>query len=177
MTAAAPSERPVLLFDGECAVCRHIAHWVQRCARQPAGDALQVQAIGADPAALERICPGLSIWDAYATVHVLMPDGSVKLGGEAIAQVLRELPATRRAAAVFEWRLWGRRPFQAALDLAYLILADVRPLLGCESCGQPAPWLRPLMWLKHGAHRLLGHRPRALANATPHRPTPPGVPP
>lgn len=28
--------------------------------------------------------------------------------------------------------------------MAYAILTDVRPLFGCESCGKPSFWVRPI---------------------------------
>jgi predicted DCC family thiol-disulfide oxidoreductase YuxK len=89
-------EKPILLFDDECAVCRHIAHWVQKLAQTKSGDTTIIERpIGNDPDLLRFLNPDLDIWDAYATIHVLMPDGSMKLGGEAVAEVLRSLPAKR----------------------------------------------------------------------------------
>jgi hypothetical protein len=40
-----------------------------------------------------------------------MPDGAMKLGGEAIAEVLRRLPNTEWFAGIFALRLSGHRPF------------------------------------------------------------------
>ena len=85
--------KPILLFDDECAVCRHIARWVQKLARTKSGETSIIERpIGNDPELLRSLNPDLDIWDAYATIHVLMPDGSMKLGGEAVAEVLRNLP-------------------------------------------------------------------------------------
>jgi predicted DCC family thiol-disulfide oxidoreductase YuxK len=140
----------VLLFDDECNVCRHIAAWVTRSAQTKAGpSSLVVQPIGEDPQVLERLSPGLSIWDAYATIHIVMPDGSVKIGGEAVAEVFRNLPRTRRLAKIFSVSLFGFRPFQKILNLSYLLLADIRPILGCESCGAPKPWVKPIYKVVH----------------------------
>lgn len=140
---AAPIES-VLLFDGECAVCRSIARWVVTSARRPSGArGLVVRPIGDDPIALRSMNPNLDIWDAYATIHLVMPDGRMKLGGEAVAEVFRSLPNCRWFAWTFAVTIFGTRPFQTILDLGYRILADVRPLLGCESCGTPAPWVKP----------------------------------
>jgi predicted DCC family thiol-disulfide oxidoreductase YuxK len=135
---------PILLFNDECAVCRRIGHWVQRSAqRSPGEPSLLVQPIGDDPAALLALHPGLDIWDAYETIHLLMPDGSMKLGGEAVAEVLRRLPNTKWFAGCFALTIFGFQPFQRMLNLSYAVLSDVRPLFGCESCGTPS-WLRPL---------------------------------
>jgi predicted DCC family thiol-disulfide oxidoreductase YuxK len=134
---------PILLFNGECAVCRSIARWVKTSAEKtPGGVRILEQPIGDDPDVLQVLHPGLDIWDAYETIHILMPDGSMKLGGEAVAEVLRRLPNCAWFAWVFALELFGIRPFQFVLDLGYTVLADVRPLLGCESCGIPSPFIK-----------------------------------
>jgi predicted DCC family thiol-disulfide oxidoreductase YuxK len=141
-------ERPILLFDNECGVCRRIAGWVKKSAQLKSGKtSLVVRPIGDDPEALRVLSPGLDIWEAYATIHVVMPDGSMKRGGEAVAEVLRELPRTRWLARSFAISIFGFRPFQSILNMAYFILADVRPLFGCESCGTPSLWVRSIKWL------------------------------
>ena len=142
---------PVLLYDGGCATCTRIAHWVAS-----AGPGILVRPVGNDPAELHQLNPSLDIWDAYAVSHVVMPDGSMKLGGEAVAEVLRRLPATRWLAPCLGLSVFGVRPFQATLNLAYTILDDVRPLFGCESCGRSKPWVRPFAWLKRSAAALRG---------------------
>ena len=122
-----------------------------------------VQPIGQDPEELRALNQDLNIWDAYATIHLLMPDGSMKLGGEAVAEVLRHLPSTRWFTGTFAIGVFGIRPFQAILNLAYAILADVRPVFGCESCGTPSPWVRPIRWMVKWVASLFGKR---------HRPSP-----
>jgi predicted DCC family thiol-disulfide oxidoreductase YuxK len=152
---------PILLFNDECGVCRSIAGWVRRSKR--GRELLDVRPIGDDPEALRRLDARLAIWDAYATIHLLMPDGSTKRGGEAVAEVLRRLPNTKWFSGLFALSVLGGRPFQELLDLGYAALSDVRPLFGCESCGAPSVWVRPiagpLLWAKallrgsHGAPR------------------------
>ena len=156
MSAAAPAQRgtvPILLYDGGCATCRNIAGWVQRSAARGGGPPPIVQRpVGNDPAELRQLNPDLDIWDAYAVSHVIMPDGSMKLGGEAVAEVLRCLPRTRRLATLLDLSLFGVRPFQVTLNLAYAVLDDIRPVFGCESCGRPKPWVRLIerltKWIK-----------------------------
>jgi predicted DCC family thiol-disulfide oxidoreductase YuxK len=154
---------PILLFNDECAVCRHIGRWVQRSAQSKSGGNIVVEPIGDDPERLRALNPDLDIWDAYATIHVLMPDGSMKLGGEAVAEVLRNLSNTKWFAWCFDTSIFGFRPFQVMLNVAYAILSDVRPLFGCESCGKPKI-LRPIQWMTKWAKALLGRKPRP----TPH---------
>jgi len=148
---------PILLFDGDCNTCRHIARWVENSARRkPGPPSIIVQPIGQDPAALRLLNPDLNIWEAYAAPHVLMPDGSMKRAGYAVAEVFRLLPNTRWLAGIFSVGMFGFQPFQMLLNVAYLILADVRPLLGCESCGRPSPWVKPLIWLVNRVKSLFG---------------------
>jgi predicted DCC family thiol-disulfide oxidoreductase YuxK len=158
---------PILLFDNECGVCRRIAGWVTKSAQLKTGKmSLVVRPIGDDPEALRLLNPALDIWQAYATIHVVMPDGSMKRGGEAVAEVLRELPNTSWLARSFAIRVFGFRPFQALLNVAYLILADVRPLFGCESCGTSSRWVRSIKWLMKWPTLVFGgaHQP----SMTPH---------
>jgi predicted DCC family thiol-disulfide oxidoreductase YuxK len=163
--------KPILLYNDECGVCRRIARWVQKSARDKTGNASLVERpIGDDPEALRALSPDLDIWDAYATIHLLMPDGSMKLGGEAVAEVLRTLPNTKWFAWSFAITVFGYRPFQRALDMAYALLADVRPLFGCESCGTPF-WVRPIRWMTKWPKALFGHsrqpRPRPHFSSLP----------
>jgi predicted DCC family thiol-disulfide oxidoreductase YuxK len=144
----ATDTKPILLYNDECAVCRRIAEWVRKAAKNAAGQTRLIERpIGDDPAVLRLLNPHLTLRDAYATIHLLMPDGSMRLGGEAVAEVLRRLPATRWFARSFSVKIFGWRPCQSLLNLAYLILADSRPIFGCESCGTAAPWVRPFVWL------------------------------
>jgi predicted DCC family thiol-disulfide oxidoreductase YuxK len=140
-----PQTKPVLLYNDECAVCRHIAHWVLRSARSASGDPSIVERpIGNDPEALALLNPDPDIWNAYATVHLLMPDGSMKIGGEAVAEVLRSIPSARWFTGIFAIGRGGFRPFQVLLDACYAALAAVRPLLGCESCGSTNVFVRSI---------------------------------
>ena len=156
---------PILLFNDECGVCRHLAKWVGKAAQTGSGAPILIeQPIGDDPAALRALNGDLDIWDAYATIHLLMPDGSMKLGGEAVAEVFRRLPSTKWFAWSFAVDLFGFRPFQLILDGGYMVLSDVRPVFGCESCGTPSPWLKPLARMTGWIRSHLGdsrHRPPA----------------
>ena len=156
---------PVLLFNDECGVCRSIASWVKRQV-QPGSNTnpIVVRPIGQDPEELRALNQDLNIWDAYATIHLLMSDGSMKLGGEAVAEVLRNLPSTRWFTWTFTISVFGVRPFQVILNLAYAILAEVRPIFGCESCGTPSPWVRPIRWIVKWTASLFGASHHASPN-------------
>ena len=158
--------KPTLLYNDECSVCRRIGHWVRKSAKGPAGEeSLVVQPIGDDPAALHEISSSLNIWDAYETIHLIMPDGTMKLGGEAVAEVFRKLPSTMWFAGVFDIKVGRVRPFQVILNIGYVILSDVRPLFGCESCGTGNPLVTPFLhfkrWLKKRlAPQVVVHKSR-----------------
>jgi predicted DCC family thiol-disulfide oxidoreductase YuxK len=149
--------KPILLYNDECGVCRRIARWVQRSGQNKLGETSIIERpIGDDPEVLRSLNPTLDIWEAYATIHLLMPDGSMKRGGEAVAEVLRLLPNTRWLSGAFALSILGVRPFQSVLNTAYAVLADVRPVLGCESCGTPSIWMRPIAWFVKRAKSLFG---------------------
>jgi predicted DCC family thiol-disulfide oxidoreductase YuxK len=162
--------KPVLLFNDECNVCRHIGNWVQKSAQgKSGGPSIIVRPIGDDRQTLRLLNPKLDIWDAYATIHLLMPDGSMKLGGEAVAEVFRRLPNARW----FAW-LFAFKPFQALLNMAYSILSHLRPLFGCESCGAPSSWMKPIRWVVRSGGAIFGKgaHPRPAPHFTP---LPPGM--
>ncbi|MBC7386184.1 MAG: DUF393 domain-containing protein [Cryobacterium sp.] len=152
---------PLLLYNDECGVCRKIANWVIRRAKNDSGEAtLTVKPIGENPAALKLLNPNLSIWDAYATIHLLMPGGQMRLGGEAVAEVFRNIPGTTWFSWIFSVHLLGLRPFQSVLNVAYEILAAARPIFGCESCGTPSPFiqfLRGILLKVTGKHEVRPH--------------------
>ena len=184
-TPVARQATPILLFDDECAVCRRMASWVRGVARSAAGvPTIDVRAIGEDPEALRRLDPTLDIWKVYAKSHLLMPDGSILVAGEAVAEVLRRSPGMAWCAWLFSVHVFKARPFQSLLDLGYVILSDVRPIFGCKSCGAPALWARPFVWIVKTVKRLGGknahpaHRPNftplaATVAAKPRPPVPP----
>jgi predicted DCC family thiol-disulfide oxidoreductase YuxK len=166
-TTTEAQAKPILLYNDECAICRRIGTWVQKSARSKSGEvSIIARPIGDDPKVLRALNPKLDIWDAYATIHVLMPDGSMKLGGEAVAEVLRDLPNTKWFAWCFAIGLFGFRPCQMILNLGYLILSDVRPLLGCESCGMPSFWVRPIVKMVKWVETMFSKRP--LSSQKPH---------
>jgi predicted DCC family thiol-disulfide oxidoreductase YuxK len=165
------SPAPILLYNGECSVCRVIARWVHASARTRSNAPTLVdRPIGDDPAALRLLNPELDIWDAYGTIHMLMPDGSMKTGGEAVAEVLRRLPNCRWFAWTFAVGFFGIRPFQIVLDAGYWILADIRPLLGCESCGIPSPFVAGV----HSAIRFVTREPTRIPSTAGPRFSPSG---
>lgn len=140
-------ERPVLLFNGQCEVCQKLSAWV-KAADLKGEDLIDERPLPNDPAELARIHPGLDIWKAYEEIHVVMPDGRLLKGGEAIAEVLKRLPHTRWLSGLFNLEVFGKKPGVAALHAAYKILDAIRPALGCSSCGGGPVvwWAKPIKW-------------------------------
>ena len=152
--------KPILLYNDECAVCRRIGDWVRRSSLNKSGEAtIIVRPIGDDPEDLRTLNPSLDIWDAYETIHIVMPGGAMKMGGEAVAVVLQNLPNTQWFAWVFSLQVFGHQPFQTVLNIAYAVLSAIRPLFGCESCGSGNHWMRAAKrasrWLKNLRRKAL----------------------
>ncbi len=98
----------------------------------------------------------------------------MRLGGEPVAEVFRRLPAAKWIAAGCDVRIGSVRPFQSMVNLAYQVLDDIRPLLGCDRCGKSNPWVRAVRRLtrKTKAADGLGVKPAAPLHFNP-LPAPP----
>ena len=115
--ARPPLERPILLFDGECAFCRG---WVERW-RDAAGDRLDFEA--AQTAA--RRFPEIPPADFRRAVKLIGTDGKVFSGAGALVRV--RCLATQRF-----WLLtaYERVPgLAAAAEVIYRLVARHRPFL------------------------------------------------
>ncbi|MGE5925987.1 MAG: thiol-disulfide oxidoreductase DCC family protein [Gemmatimonadota bacterium] len=112
-------DRPVLLYDGSCAFCRA---WVGRIRRWDRRNRLELL-----PAS-ERFSipdlPPLSDHDVDAAMHLVLPDGQVLRGGQAVPELLRLLPGgatprllfripgvSRLAGAGYDWVARRRHRF------------------------------------------------------------------
>jgi predicted DCC family thiol-disulfide oxidoreductase YuxK len=88
-------DRPTLVFDGTCGFCRDTVRLVARWDRAgrlvlvPFQDAGQVAALGLAPPAVA------------AALHLVLPDGRVFAGADAVAELLRLLPGLGWAARAF----------------------------------------------------------------------------
>jgi hypothetical protein len=152
MTTKVHGRRPILFFNDECSVCRGVSDWVKRsdAVKNGGRELIDERPIGSDREALARIDPRLDIWELYEKPTVLLPDGSLKRGGEAVGEVLRRLPRTAWVGGLVDAQVAGRRPGQAALNATYELLEAMRPALGCETCGDhPIPWyFKPIAWAR-----------------------------
>jgi len=95
-------DRPTLVYDGECGLCRQCVDLVRRWDREhrlatvPFQDQARV-------AGFEIPLPALA-----AAMHLVLPDGAVFAGADAAPQILRLLPGKRWLAPVF--RIPGALP-------------------------------------------------------------------
>jgi len=111
---AAPPEKPLVVFDGECEFCRFwIARW-----RSIADDRL-------DYAPYQEVAPRfpeIPVHDFKRAVQLVLPDGSVHAGASAVFRALAEVPG-RGLWLSFYRSLPG---FAAVTELAYRLIAGHR---------------------------------------------------
>ena len=88
-------DRPTLVFDGECGLCRRCVAIVERWDREHRVAALPFQ----DRARVAGF--GIPLPALAGAMHLVMPDGTVFVGADAAPALLRLLPGKRWLAAMF----------------------------------------------------------------------------
>ena len=120
-----PGERPVILFDGVCALCNTGVDWIRSRDREGRFEFLPYQEAG------ERF-PRLSAERLAQALHVVLPDGRVFAGVDAAPWIFGALPGWSWVA-----RGLGLPGIRALAPRAYAFLARRRRLLGstatCDS--------------------------------------------
>jgi predicted DCC family thiol-disulfide oxidoreductase YuxK len=110
---AAPPEKPLVVFDGDCSFCRF---WIDRW-RSISGDRL-------DYAPYEEVgprFPEIAVDDFRRAVQLVLPSGEVFGGAHAVVRALAELPGRRHWLALY------RTPgIRSIVDLAYRAIAGHR---------------------------------------------------
>ena len=123
--------RPVIVYDGQCAFCRGQMARVRRRDTQGRFD----DAARETPGLTERF-PSLAQGDFNKGMRLIMPDGQVHVGSDAVYHIARQLPVWRRLAWLY------RVPVLHGLArLAYGWVAANRQRLG-RSCTTGACELR-----------------------------------
>jgi predicted DCC family thiol-disulfide oxidoreductase YuxK len=103
----------VLIFDADCPVCRAAADWVRRNAAVP--DAFEYlpcrsgETRARFPAIAEAAC--------LQAMHLVLPDGAILTGEQALPEILRRTRRYRWAAILF--RLPGAGPLSRRLYGAF----------------------------------------------------------
>jgi predicted DCC family thiol-disulfide oxidoreductase YuxK len=90
----AQNEAPTLVFDGECHLCRRAVGLLRRWDREHRLRYVPFQ----DEAAIEEL--DLSLPALAAAMHLVLPDGRVCAGADAVPELGRLLPGKR-------WWAWG----------------------------------------------------------------------
>jgi acetyl esterase len=114
--------RPVLLYDGTCGFC---LGWVERIRRWDTAGTIALV-----PAGSREIYPELlhlSDRALHEAMHLVLPDGRVFAGGDAVPEVLRLLPVGR-------WVVWifGIPGVRWLTRRVYRWVAARRHRLGCQ---------------------------------------------
>ncbi len=88
-------DRPTLVYDGECGLCRQCVDLVRRWDREHRLATLPFQ----DQARVAGF--GIPLPALAAAMHLVLPDGTVFAGADAAPEVLRLLPGKRWLAPAF----------------------------------------------------------------------------
>ena len=97
MAATEPSGRPgpTLIYDGECGICQQAVATLKRWDREHALRFVPFQ----DGAAVARF--GLALPALAAAMHLVLPNGDVYAGADAIPELLRLFPRRRWLVPLF----------------------------------------------------------------------------
>ncbi len=95
MPAVAEPKRPTLIYDGECGMCRQAVELLRRWDREHVLHFVPFQ----DEAAVARF--RIALPALAAAMHLILPDGRVYPGADAVPELLRLLPGKRWLAPLF----------------------------------------------------------------------------
>jgi predicted DCC family thiol-disulfide oxidoreductase YuxK len=86
-----------LVYDADCPVCRAAADWVRRNAVAP--DAFEF--LPCRSAGTRSRFPAISEAACLQAMHLVLPDGTILAGEQAVPEILRRTRRYRRAAVLF----------------------------------------------------------------------------
>ena len=130
-------DRPLLIFDGDCAFCTSSARWLhRRLSRRDGTAAEMVPWQFTDLAAL-----GTTAERAQREVLWVEPDGVIYGGARAVARWLRH----RGGAYGIAGRVMGVPPVRQVADAVYRLIARNRHRMpgGSPACALPPPGYDP----------------------------------
>ncbi len=119
LPVASPPPRPLLIFDGDCGFCRR---WAARW-RRATGEAVDYMPFQDETVAQQY--PEIPRGDFEQAIHLLLPDGAVHTGADAVFRSLAAGGAER-------WLFWCYRkvpPFAALTEWLYEQVAAHREFL------------------------------------------------
>ncbi len=117
-------EIATLVYDGECAMCRASALWLMR--RAQASGALEILPCRS-PVRRERF-PRLTDTQCMTAMQLVLADGRVLAGADAVPELLKRVRGWRHVAAVFA--LPGVRPIARRV---YAWVARNRMRISCAA--------------------------------------------
>lgn len=91
---AADARQPTLIYDGECGMCREAVERVRRWDREHRLSYVPFQ----DESAVARF--GIALPALAAAMHLVLPDGRLFAGADAVPELGKLLPGKR-------WWAWG----------------------------------------------------------------------
>ncbi len=89
-------EKPVLIHDGECSVCRSAVEWIRRRCTPDTFEFLSCHA-----EELPRRFPHIEKSACLEAMHLILPDGRILAGEQAVPEILWRLQGWRWASALF----------------------------------------------------------------------------
>jgi len=95
--AAAPA---ILIYDGDCSMCRASALWLMRRALAGRADELEILPCRS-PVRRQRF-PAITDETCMRAMQLVLPDGRVLAGADAAPEILRRIPRWRWVAALFD---------------------------------------------------------------------------
>lgn len=108
MDRTGKEERPVLIYDKDCPICRKAAHWVERNKR---GDVLELLPCQAE--VVRNRFPFMEKSICMKAMQLILPDGRVLPGEKALPEIINRL---RR----YHWIAWlFRLPGSGILSHAF----------------------------------------------------------
>jgi len=119
-------DRPTLIYDGECGICRAFVARLSAWDREHRITLVPFQ----DEAAVARF--GIGLPALAAAMHLVLPDGGVSAGADAVPELLRLLPGAKR---------WLRLVFAVPVvrPLARRVYRWVAERRRCLVRGRPGP--------------------------------------
>jgi predicted DCC family thiol-disulfide oxidoreductase YuxK len=124
MGQVTPGVRAVLIYDGECSMCRASALWLLR--RAEAGGARDIEILPCRSPVRRQRFPSIADETCMEAMQLVLPDGRVLSGADAAPEILRRIPRWSWIATLFEFP--GARPFARRV---YRWIADNRMRISC----------------------------------------------
>ena len=116
--------KAVLIYDGECSMCRASALWLLR--RAEAGGARDLEILPCRSPVRRQRFPSITDEDCMQAMQLVLPDGRVLAGADAVPEILLRIPRWSWVARLFD--LPRARPFAHRV---YAWIAKNRMKISC----------------------------------------------